>query len=356
MKKARGVAGGPLFSIIVPLYNKAGYIAACLDRIKEQTELSWECVVINDGSTDGGEKVAESFAEEDHRFKLVNQKNLGPSIARNRGIQEARGKILHFLDADDYYPDTTTLETVGKIYLKDIPTAIAGSIGVLTSKDTPVNYDLLEVNSKSNKTQSFRELQNDYYFTRFFFDRKFIVDNSITFPTYTRVGEDPIFLVKALSLMDQFIVTNIPVYVYNTLGSSANVFGAYDDDEALSYSETQIEILEICKQHGYKALTKRILDRIDAQMLDGYIKKSIAGNKAIGKNLEKLLSFMSPEIYHERIIRMRERDDRITELEEKIHTLESQILQISQPGIKISFRKLIGALKRRIKKGLRRLS
>jgi glycosyltransferase involved in cell wall biosynthesis len=334
------------FSIIVPLYNKKAYIADCLAQIKSQTEEEWECVIVNDGSTDGGEKIAEQYALEDQRFKVINQKNLGPSAARNRGIGEARGKLLHFMDADDRYPARGTLEAVWKEYLVHRPSAIAGNIGILSAGSDKIHYDV-DVNADTSKLITFRELQNDYFFTRFFFDRMFIKDNLITFPENTRVGEDPVFLVRALSLMNQFLVTNLPVYVYNQAASSNNAFYEYDDEKILSYLNTQIEILKVCEENDYKILTKRILNRIDAEMFGTYLDRSQAGSADISAALRKLLSFVYPELHYERINALRKKDIYIKELEHRI-------AQTSSVGVKAAAKLLVRAVRVKIYKDLRR--
>jgi glycosyltransferase involved in cell wall biosynthesis len=87
------------FSVIVPLYNKEQYINETLKSILKQTFQDFEIIVIDDGSTDSGCEIVKSI--EDPRIRLIHQDNGGPSKARNRGIKEARGKYIAFLDADD---------------------------------------------------------------------------------------------------------------------------------------------------------------------------------------------------------------------------------------------------------------
>lgn len=86
-------------SIIIPLYNKAKYVTKCLASVKKQTFADFEVIIVNDGSTDNSVEIVNQF--QDERIKLINKKNGGPSSARNRGIQEATGDWILFLDADD---------------------------------------------------------------------------------------------------------------------------------------------------------------------------------------------------------------------------------------------------------------
>lgn len=89
-----------MISVIIPLYNKAHTIVNTLNTVLNQTYHDFEVVIVNDGSTDNGvEVIKQNF--NDLRIRIINQKNAGVSAARNRGIQESRGKWISFLDADD---------------------------------------------------------------------------------------------------------------------------------------------------------------------------------------------------------------------------------------------------------------
>lgn len=90
-----------LVSIIIPCYNQAVYLSETLISIENQVYQNWECLIINDGSTDETETVARQFTEKDSRFIYIYQPNGGLSNARNTGISHARGKFIQFLDSDD---------------------------------------------------------------------------------------------------------------------------------------------------------------------------------------------------------------------------------------------------------------
>lgn len=91
----------PKVSIIVPCYNQAGYLPEALGSVLGQTFADWECIIVNDGSTDETAKVATALTASDSRVRLISQCNRGLSSARNRGLAEARGQFIQFLDADD---------------------------------------------------------------------------------------------------------------------------------------------------------------------------------------------------------------------------------------------------------------
>ncbi len=111
----------PLVSAIVPLYNKAPYVRRALDSIARQTFQDFEVIVVDDGSTDGGDAIAADYP--DRRFKLIRQPNRGPGAARNRGIAAAQGELIASLDADDEWMPTYLEGAMAD--LREAPTAAA---------------------------------------------------------------------------------------------------------------------------------------------------------------------------------------------------------------------------------------
>ncbi|MEO8255399.1 MAG: glycosyltransferase family 2 protein [Flavobacterium sp.] len=91
----------PLVSIIVPCYNQAHYLTEALQSVLEQTYENWECIIVNDGSPDNTEAVAQEWLAKDSRFKYIYKENGGLSSARNAGLEVSRGEYIQFLDSDD---------------------------------------------------------------------------------------------------------------------------------------------------------------------------------------------------------------------------------------------------------------
>lgn len=90
-----------LVSIIIPYFNCAEYIIQTLESVQRQTWKNWECIIVDDGSTDASEEIISEFKFKDERIRFIKQINSGPSSARNNGITHAQGEFLMFLDADD---------------------------------------------------------------------------------------------------------------------------------------------------------------------------------------------------------------------------------------------------------------
>lgn len=104
----------PRFSVIMPLYNRAGTVGRAVQSVLDQTVQDFELIVVDDGSTDDGAEKVAAFV--DRRVRLIRLgENRGGNVARNAGIREARGEILCFLDSDDLYLPTK-LETVARIF------------------------------------------------------------------------------------------------------------------------------------------------------------------------------------------------------------------------------------------------
>ncbi|WP_304343646.1 glycosyltransferase family 2 protein [Chryseobacterium koreense] len=91
----------PLISVIVPCYNHAEFLEECLQSVLCQIYENWECIIVNDGSIDNTEEIANKWTEKDPRFKYVEKENGGLSSARNAGMKRATGDYIQFLDADD---------------------------------------------------------------------------------------------------------------------------------------------------------------------------------------------------------------------------------------------------------------
>lgn len=92
----------PKVSIIVPVYNVEKYLRKCIDSLINQTLNDIEIICINDGSTDKSLKILKEYKNKDSRIILLNQENSGQSVARNRGIEIAKGEYLGFVDPDDW--------------------------------------------------------------------------------------------------------------------------------------------------------------------------------------------------------------------------------------------------------------
>lgn len=112
----------PLISIIIPTYNAEAYLDETLASVFAQTYSNWECIIVNDGSTDKSAQIAQKWVEKDPRFRIIHKENNGLSRARNTGIENANADYIAFLDSDDIWMPKHLSLTMKKmlVYQPDI--------------------------------------------------------------------------------------------------------------------------------------------------------------------------------------------------------------------------------------------
>ena len=132
-----------MISVVIPLYNKEKSVRTTLNSVRAQSFTDWECIVVDDGSTDKSREVVEQIKIEDLRFKILSQPNSGVSAARNAGIMAAKGEYVTFLDADDLWTEDF-LATIAAL-IQEYPNAGLYSTGYLvTNSSTLLNREQLE--------------------------------------------------------------------------------------------------------------------------------------------------------------------------------------------------------------------
>ena len=114
-------------SIIIPCYNQQEFIDRCVASVLEQTFTTWECILINDGSTDRTGEIGQKWTEKDSRIKLFNKENGGLSSARNAGMAKATGTHILFLDSDDRLADKNSLRHLAEAIQPETE-VVAGNI------------------------------------------------------------------------------------------------------------------------------------------------------------------------------------------------------------------------------------
>ena len=92
----------PMITVIVPVYQVHQYIRECVESLMYQTYKNLEIILVDDGSTDGSEKLCDEYAEMDGRIRTIHQKNRGLSGARNAGLDNVNGEYIAFIDSDDF--------------------------------------------------------------------------------------------------------------------------------------------------------------------------------------------------------------------------------------------------------------
>lgn len=104
-------------SIIVPCFNQAEFLSETLDSVLAQVYSNWECIIVNDGSLDNTEEIAQHYLKKDSRFSYVSKENEGPAIARNSGIAKSNGEYILPLDSDDLIAPTYIKKAIDRFTL-----------------------------------------------------------------------------------------------------------------------------------------------------------------------------------------------------------------------------------------------
>lgn len=206
-------------TVIIPIYNMEQYLAECLESVINQSIYDIEILCINDGSTDQSLQILQKYGEQDARVVIIIQENKGVAFSRNLGIQKATGKYVMFMDPDDCYPGSDTIEKLYKAVEENGAKIAGGTFSDFDSdghRNSTSDYENDMLNGylfKINQVMEYKDYQFDYGYHRFIYDKQFLVENGIFFPDLIRF-QDPPFMTKALTLAERFYTITDITYCY----------------------------------------------------------------------------------------------------------------------------------------------
>lgn len=212
----------PLISIIVPIYNTAKYLPRCIDSILNQTYKNLEIILIDDGSTDNSGQLADKYAKNDKRIKVVHQKNGGQSTARNTGIQMAKGEYINFIDSDDEI-EPNFVEELFNLYSPKTSVTVCGHQYRRLKENTSKNLYQSPLRPRrkheSKKAYVLQLLAKDgrmYSCNNKLFRTTIIKEHSLTFDQKLNFAEDTKFVLDYLKYAKgEIAYTPKPLYIYN---------------------------------------------------------------------------------------------------------------------------------------------
>lgn len=213
----------PIISVIVPIYRVEEYLPQCIESILAQTFTDFELLLIDDGSPDCCGKICEEYALKDMRIRVFHQENAGVSIARNKGLTEALGKYIMFVDSDDYVLPGYIQDLFNELPAKEVGVVI-GSVIKLYPDGRMKPCDLPNLNlSSKDKYRVLTELtdKNIGYPHSKLYRMDVIKKHQLSFLSTVSLLEDLFFLLDYIQYADFVLVRNISNYVYR-VGHSTN--------------------------------------------------------------------------------------------------------------------------------------
>lgn len=207
-------------SIIVPVYNVEKYLRKCLDSLINQTLKEIEIICINDGSTDKSLEILEEYKNRDSRIILLNQENSGQSVARNRGIEIAKGEYIGFVDPDDWID----LDYYEKLYnaasTNDTDIAVGGIIRVTGIKKKKfLNFEKETLTDNANLKFELCDVPEKSYVCNKIYKTQKLKEINLKFEE-GRIFEDCIFTPQALFFLEKMVTVPNIYYYYLRRGNS----------------------------------------------------------------------------------------------------------------------------------------
>ncbi len=228
-----------LVSIIVPVHNVQDYLVECIDSLLVQSYPMTEIILINDGSSDKSEEICISYAKRDSRIHFYTQLNKGVSAARNRGLENAKGEYISFVDADDFVQVNYIEEMVAIIKNRGVDCV---QCGYKKLKGNTFDYILRGNEFEIQKNQIIDGLLSGNGYGRtwcMLYTRKVIGDNR--FNEDLSMGEDAEFNLRVYGSAASLFYIDKPLYIYRV--NPTSTVKKYDDYYAERYKKTAVCIL-----------------------------------------------------------------------------------------------------------------
>lgn len=207
-------------SIIIPIYNAESYLERCIKSVIGQSYNNIEVILINDGSSDHSGEVCKKYASIDNRIIYISQKNAGPSIARNKGLELCTGEYIQFVDSDDVLSEKMT-ETLVSSMNKNADLVICGYRMLYLDFDKEKSKTVISPNIGINNKKEFMEnFVNLYKYDLInpLWNKLYLADTirngSILFNPIIKMGEDLMFNIKYIELCNRINIIDEVLYNY----------------------------------------------------------------------------------------------------------------------------------------------
>lgn len=240
-------------SIIMPVYNAGKYLSTTLESVKNQTFQDYELIVVNDGSTDDSLEILYENKKKIPQLRIINQENSGVSATRNKGIQEAKGAYICFLDADDYlHPQfLEVLYEQTKKCLADIVVCdyvpFYGTC-VFSALEKTCSYKVLDGLYGQKIFDYMMDMGIGTSMCNKMIRKSLLVDNHILLNPQTSYGEDMFFCWKAVLVAQNIIYIQEKLYGYRMNDEGTSV--KYHPQLLEKYENEYRELICFGQEHG----------------------------------------------------------------------------------------------------------
>lgn len=235
-------------SIILPIYNVEKYLQRILNQLYEQIRVDVEVIMVNDGSPDNSEKICQEYVNKCNQFRLMTQENAGVSVARNHGIDMARGEYIAFIDPDD---------TISETYIEKILREIKAQPDLLILKYQKVSGNLTNDGPYNIWNEGVCDLQYlkksiGYLFLNEVWNKVFrteiIKKNHIRFTNGMKIAEDVCFVLDYVDCIENAkVAEGIYYYYWSNEGSAIRV---PKPEHLIDLMTLYSRLLDFSQKHG----------------------------------------------------------------------------------------------------------
>lgn len=259
----------PKVSVIIPAYNCEKYISKCIESIINQTYQNIEILIINDGSKDKTKDVINSFVNKDKRIAYIEQENSGPSVARNNGIDKAKGDYLIFIDSDDTVSENYVENLLNNILIKKSDIVCCGYIDISIYGEFKYSDFIDDTNNIKKEDFLYKVCQGTggVLWSKIF--KKEIIDKyNIRMKKDIYMCEDLIFVLQYGSYCKSFTYLDEYLYYYNRLNTNS-ITSNISKEYLYNYIEVckHIEILLLNNNFEKDIVDKIISDRVQSVVI-----------------------------------------------------------------------------------------
>lgn len=246
----------PRVSVVMPVYNTAPYLGECLDSLLAQTEHSWECLAVDDGSTDGSAGILDAYAARDPRIRVLHCPNGGPSAARNAALDLARGEWIAMLDSDDAWHETLLEKALqcAELYGVDMV-----QVGIQTYKNGMPGKILLPLGKSGLSVQainkSYLRRTTSYGWDKVI-RRRLLERFRIRYDTALRYSEDLPVVIQYCAAVERVGLIGAPLYKYRVHEISSTVMlhaGQHPASHYLAMLDSVVESAKVLIFGGFPA-------------------------------------------------------------------------------------------------------